>query len=124
MGSHEIAIGRCNTFLATFKIRLSRIANPRGHQARGRVVSRRQSSDEDPRLHPSQRHLFSEAHVPVVVEIVDSEEKINSFLPILDDMMESGLVTLEVAKVLQYSRERAGLLQRIKQQFGRPSHAA
>lgn len=71
-----------------------------------------------------QRHLFSEAHVPVVVEIVDSEEKINSFLPILDDMMESGLVTLEAAKVLQYSRRRAGLLQRIKQQFGRHSHAA
>jgi uncharacterized protein len=71
-----------------------------------------------------QRHLFSEARVPVVVEIVDSEEKINSFLPILDDMMERGLVTLEAAKVLQYSRKRAGLLQRIKQQFGRHSHAA
>jgi uncharacterized protein len=71
-----------------------------------------------------QRHLFSEARVPVVVEIVDSEEKINSFLPILDDMMESGLVTLEAAKVLQYSRKRAGLLRRIKQQFGRHSHAA
>src|ERR1700756_1886038 len=65
-----------------------------------------------------QRHLFSGAQAPVVIEIVDSEEKINSFLPILDDMMESGLVTLEAAKVLQYSRQRAGLLQRIKQQLG------
>jgi uncharacterized protein len=71
-----------------------------------------------------QRNLFSAAQAPVVVEIVDSEEKINSFLPILDDMMESGLVTLEAAKVLQYSRRRAGLLQRIKQQFGRHWHAA
>jgi uncharacterized protein len=71
-----------------------------------------------------QRHLFSAVQAPVVVEIVDSEEKINSFLPILDDMMESGLVTLEAAKVLQYSRRRAGLLERIKQQFGRRSHAA
>ncbi len=55
--------------------------------------------------------------LPVVIEIVDSEEKINEFLPILDDMMESGLVTLEKAKVLQYGRQRAGLLQRIKDQI-------
>jgi uncharacterized protein len=71
-----------------------------------------------------QRHLFSDTDAPVVVEIVDSEEKINSFLPILDDMMESGLVIFEAAKVLQYSRPRAGLLQRIKQHFGRHSRAA
>jgi uncharacterized protein len=72
-----------------------------------------------------QGHLFSLVQdVPVVVELVDSEEKINSFLPILDEMMESGLVTLEAVKIHQYSRERAGLLQRIKQHFGRPSRAA
>lgn len=59
--------------------------------------------------------------LPVVVEIVDSEEKINSFLPKLDEMMESGLVTLEAAKVLQYGRHRAGLLQRIKDHFGHHS---
>lgn len=52
--------------------------------------------------------------LPVVVEIVDSEEKINSFLPKLDEMMESGLVTLEAAKVLQYGRHRDGLLERFK----------
>jgi len=67
-----------------------------------------------------QGHLFPLTQdLPVVVEIVDSEEKINSFLPVLDEMMESGLVTLEAAKVLQYGRHRAGLLQRIKEQFGR-----
>ncbi|VFU09899.1 conserved hypothetical protein [Methylocella tundrae] len=54
---------------------------------------------------------------PVVVEIVDAEEKINAFLPVLDEMMESGLVTLEKAKVLQYGRQRAGLAQRIKEHF-------
>jgi uncharacterized protein len=69
-------------------------------------------------------HLFSVTQAPVVVEIVDSEEKINRFLPILDEMMESGLVTLEAAKVLQYSRQRTGFLQRIKQHFGRHSRAA
>jgi len=72
-----------------------------------------------------QGHLFSVVQdVPVVVELVDSEEKINSFLPTLDEMMESGLVTLEPVKVLRYSRQRAGLLQRIKQHFGRHSRAA
>jgi uncharacterized protein len=40
--------------------------------------------------------------LPVIVEIVDSEEKINGFLPILDKMMTSGLVTIEKATVLQY----------------------
>src|ERR1700745_810361 len=43
--------------------------------------------------------------LPLVIEIVDSEEKINSFLPALDKMMGGGLVTLEKVKVLHY---RAG----------------
>lgn len=40
--------------------------------------------------------------LPLVIEIVDSEEKINAFLPVIDPMMGSGLVTLEKVKVLQY----------------------
>ena len=40
--------------------------------------------------------------LPIVIEIVDSEEKINAFLPVLDGMIGSGLVTLEKVKVLQY----------------------
>jgi len=36
---------------------------------------------------------------------VDSEEKINSFLPIVDEMISSGLVTLEKARVLHYRGE-------------------
>ena len=41
------------------------------------------------------------------------EEKIDTFLPVLDEMMESGLVTLEKARVLQYGRQKVSLLQRI-----------
>lgn len=64
-------------------------------------------------------HLFPLTHdVPVVIEIVDREEKIELFLPVLDEMMESGLVTLEAAKVLQYGRHRPGLLERIKGRLG------
>lgn len=40
--------------------------------------------------------------LPLVIEIVDSEEKINSFLPVLDGMVGGGLVTLEKVKVLHY----------------------
>ena len=40
--------------------------------------------------------------LPMVVEIVDTEEKVNSFLPALDEMMGSGLVTLEKVKVIHY----------------------
>jgi len=40
--------------------------------------------------------------LPLVIEIVDSEEKINAFLPVLDSMMGSGLITMEKVQVLQY----------------------
>jgi PII-like signaling protein len=43
--------------------------------------------------------------LPIVIEIVDSEEKINKFLPHLDPMVKEGLVTLEKAQVVMY---RAG----------------
>jgi PII-like signaling protein len=45
--------------------------------------------------------------LPLVIEIVDSEEKITAFLPVLDGMMDSGLVTLEKLQVLQYGKDRA-----------------
>src|SRR4030095_15245364 len=40
--------------------------------------------------------------LPIVIEIVDREEKINAFLPVLDEMIGGGLVTLERAKVIRY----------------------
>lgn len=40
--------------------------------------------------------------LPIVIEIVDSEEKIRAFLPQLDAMIQDGLVTLEKAEVLVY----------------------
>jgi len=43
--------------------------------------------------------------LPIVVEIVDTEAKINEFLPLLDSMMASGLITLEKVQVLQYGEE-------------------
>jgi PII-like signaling protein len=43
--------------------------------------------------------------LPILIEIVDAEEKINAFLPVLDEMMGGGLVTLEKAKVIRYRHE-------------------
>ena len=40
--------------------------------------------------------------LPLVIEIVDAEDKIDAFLPVIDPMIGSGLVTLEKVKVLQY----------------------
>jgi len=42
--------------------------------------------------------------LPIVIEIVDTQDKIDSFLPVLDGMMSSGLVTLEKVQVLQYGK--------------------
>ena len=40
--------------------------------------------------------------LPLVIEIVDTEEKVKAFLPTLDEMMGGGLVTLEKVKVIHY----------------------
>jgi len=40
--------------------------------------------------------------LPIIIEIVDSEEKINQFIPQLDAMVRDGLVTLEKANVIMY----------------------
>jgi uncharacterized protein len=51
------------------------------------------------RLHEGRHRMFS-SDLPVVIEIVDSAEKIDAFLPILEEMMPSGLITLERAQVI------------------------
>ena len=53
------------------------------------------------RLHTTKILRLSE-DLPLLIEIVDSEEKINGFLPTLDSMMGSGLITMEKVRVLQY----------------------
>jgi PII-like signaling protein len=40
--------------------------------------------------------------LPIIVEIVDSQEKIASFLPVIDEMIQEGLVTLERVQVILY----------------------
>jgi PII-like signaling protein len=40
--------------------------------------------------------------LPIVIEIVDQKEKVQAFLPELDDMVAEGLVTLEPVQVILY----------------------
>jgi PII-like signaling protein len=55
-------------------------------------------------LHTAKLLRLSE-DLPVIIEIVDSEEKIGQFIPCLDEMVQEGLITLEKAQVIMY---RAG----------------
>lgn len=57
------------------------------------------------RMHTAKLLRLSE-DLPIIIEIVDSTEKIQGFLPDLDHMMEEGLVTVERAKVLVYRHSK------------------
>ena len=52
-------------------------------------------------LHTTKILRLSE-DLPMVIEIVDSAEKIDIFLPVLEGMIKDGLITLERVKVLHY----------------------
>lgn len=41
-------------------------------------------------------------NLPIVIEIVDSEEKIGAFVPVIEGMVDGGLITLHNVKVLHY----------------------
>jgi PII-like signaling protein len=58
------------------------------------------------RIHTTKLLRLSE-DLPVIIEIVDSQEKIDTFLPVLDTMMSSGLVTIEKIRVLQYGQPQS-----------------
>ncbi|MFW5770329.1 MAG: DUF190 domain-containing protein [Spirochaetota bacterium] len=56
----------------------------------------------DSRIHSAKILRLSE-DLPIVVEIVDTEEKINTILPFLDETVKEGMITLEKVKVLKYT---------------------
>jgi uncharacterized protein len=53
------------------------------------------------RMHTAKILRLSE-DLPLVIEIVDKPERIEAFLPLLDAMIDEGLVTLERAQVIAY----------------------
>ena len=59
------------------------------------------------RLHTA-KVLELSMDLPLVIEIVESEDKINALLPELDKMISGGLVTLEKVKVIHYRGQARG----------------
>ncbi len=53
------------------------------------------------RLHTADRFKIS-SDFPMVIELVDRRDKIEAFLPVVDAMIDSGLVTIERAEVIDY----------------------
>ncbi|MCC7373867.1 MAG: DUF190 domain-containing protein [Verrucomicrobiales bacterium] len=58
------------------------------------------------RLHTA-KILRLSMDLPMVIEIVDTEDKIQAFLPLLDEMMTGGLVTLESVRVISYRADES-----------------
>ena len=57
-------------------------------------------------IHTSKILRLSE-DLPMIIEIVDAENKIHDFLPVLDEMVAEGLITLETVHILRYrAREK------------------
>lgn len=54
------------------------------------------------RIHTTKILRLSE-DMPMIIELVDSEEKINNFLPELEDLVQGGLITLERIRIQTYS---------------------
>jgi hypothetical protein len=57
-------------------------------------------------LHRAKMLVLSE-DLPILVEIVDTRENIDRFLPVIDEMLPDGLVTLERVQVIQYRANSA-----------------
>ena len=55
----------------------------------------------DSRMHTAKLLRLSE-DLPVVIELVDTEENLNKILPFLDESVTEGLITLEKVRVIKY----------------------
>lgn len=71
------------------------------HLAGATVLRGAMGFGKSSRLHTT-KVLRLSMDLPLIIEIVDGEEKIKAFLPVLDEMMKGGLVTLEQVRVIDY----------------------
>jgi hypothetical protein len=75
------------------------------HLAGATVLRGSMGFGKSSRLHTAKILRLSD-DLPLIIEIVDTEENINAFLPVLDTMMSGGLITLENARVIYYRTGR------------------
>ena len=76
------------------------------HLAGASVVRGQMGFGANSRLHTTKILRLSE-DLPMIVEIVDSKEKIDALLPEIDGMVQEGLVTLEPIRVIKYRANAA-----------------
>lgn len=57
------------------------------------------------RIHTAKILRLSE-DLPILIEIVDKEERIIEILPILDEMIGEGLITMEKVEIIKYTHEQ------------------
>ena len=77
------------------------------HMAGATVLRGPMGFGQSSRLHTA-KILRLSGDLPVIIEIVDAEDKIDGFLEVLEELMPSGLVTLEKVRVVQYGEQRNG----------------
>ena len=71
------------------------------HLAGATVLRGAMGFGKSSRLHTS-KILRLSMDLPLLIEIVDTEDKIQDFLPVLNEMMKGGLVTMEKIRVIDY----------------------
>ncbi len=59
------------------------------------------------RIYHTQKLLDLSADMPMVIEVVDSQEKISAIMPQIDAMMGGGMITLEKATVIRYTHDKS-----------------
>jgi PII-like signaling protein len=59
------------------------------------------------RVYHTHKLLDLSVDLPMVIEVVDTQEKIDAIMAKVDEMIESGLITLEKVKVIRYTHKHA-----------------
>jgi len=57
-------------------------------------------------VYHTQKLLDLSADLPLIIEVIDSQEKLDAVMPLIDGMMEGGMITLEKATVIRYSDKK------------------
>ena len=81
------------------------VLKAKGHKLAGATVFRSPMGfGATSHLHTA-KVLQLSTDLPMIIEIIDTEEKINAFIPLLKTMLAGGLVTLEKIKVIHYESQ-------------------
>ena len=53
-----------------------------------------------------QQHLLYSSDAPIMVSVIDTEEKIRSLIPALDEMVDEGLIAMSEVEVIRYVHQQ------------------